>query len=79
MGFLLHLLRPNDLFLDIGANIGSYTILAASVCRARAIAFEPDSDTARVLWRNIATNHLNALADVRKAALGRLHGQIAFT
>jgi FkbM family methyltransferase len=79
MGFLLHLLRPNDLFLDVGANIGSYTILAASVCRARAIAFEPDPDTARVLRRNIAINHLSGLADVREAALGGVHGQIAFT
>jgi FkbM family methyltransferase len=79
MGFVLHLLRANDLFLDVGANIGSYTILAASVCRARVIAFEPDPDTARVLRRNIAINHLSALADVREAALGGIHGQIAFT
>src|SRR5712691_2896772 len=70
MGFLLHLLRPNDLFLDVGANIGSYTILAAGVCKARAIAFEPDPGAARMLRRNIAINHLNALADVREAALG---------
>ncbi len=31
MGFLLHLLRPEDLFADVGANIGSYTILASGV------------------------------------------------
>jgi hypothetical protein len=37
MGCLVHLLRPDDLFLDLGANIGSYTVLAAGVCRARAI------------------------------------------
>ena len=24
MGFLIHLLRPNDYFIDIGANQGSY-------------------------------------------------------
>jgi FkbM family methyltransferase len=79
MGFLLHLLRPNDLFLDVGANIGSYTVLAARVCNARVIAFEPDPDAARVLRRNIAINHLNGLADVQEAALGAAHGQIAFT
>jgi FkbM family methyltransferase len=79
MGFLLHLLRPNDLFLDVGANIGSYTILAGRVCKARAIAFEPDPDTARVLRRNIAINSLNALTDVRESALGGVHGQIVFT
>jgi FkbM family methyltransferase len=79
MGFLLHLLRPGDLFLDVGANIGSYTVLAAGVCKARAIAFEPDPDTARMLRRNIAINRLSALADVQEAALGGVHGQIAFT
>ena len=79
MGFLLHFLRPDDLFLDVGANIGSYTILAAGVCNARTIAFEPDPDTARVLRRNIAINHLSALVDVRESALGGVNGQIAFT
>ena len=79
MSFLLHLLRPNDLFLDVGANIGSYTILAARVCKARTIAFEPDPDAARVLRRNIAINHLNGLACVRETALGGAHGEIAFT
>ncbi len=28
MGFVLHFLRPDDLFLDIGANVGTYTVLA---------------------------------------------------
>src|SRR5712672_1629721 len=27
MGFLLHFLREDDLFVDVGANAGSYTIL----------------------------------------------------
>ena len=26
MGFLLHFLRSDDLFVDVGANVGSYTI-----------------------------------------------------
>jgi FkbM family methyltransferase len=79
MGFLLHLLRTDDLFLDIGANIGSYTILASRVCGARAIAFEPDPNTARLLRRNIAINHVSALAKVREAAVGDINGRIAFT
>src|ERR1700687_3946356 len=29
MAFLLHFLRSDDVFADVGANIGSYTILAA--------------------------------------------------
>ena len=31
----LHFLREGDLFLDIGANVGSYTVLASGVCRAK--------------------------------------------
>lgn len=28
MAYVLHVLKPEDLFVDIGANVGSYTILA---------------------------------------------------
>src|SRR5947209_1032427 len=29
MAFTLHLLRPGELFVDVGANVGVYTVLAA--------------------------------------------------
>ena len=29
MAFLIHLLRNEDVFFDVGANVGSYTILAS--------------------------------------------------
>ena len=35
MMFPLHFLQEDDLFLDIGANVGCYTILASGVCRAK--------------------------------------------
>ena len=47
----LHFLREGDLFLDIGANIGSYTVLASGVCRTTTWAFEPDPNTSRHLKR----------------------------
>ena len=31
MEFVLHFLRSDDIFLDIGANVGTYTVLAAGV------------------------------------------------
>ena len=31
MAFVLHALRAGDRFIDIGANIGSYTVLAADI------------------------------------------------
>ena len=30
MAFALHLLRPNDLFVDVGSNVGSYVVLASA-------------------------------------------------
>lgn len=79
MAFLLHLLRPGDLFVDVGANIGSYSILASRVCGARAIAFEPDPGTCRALRRNIAANDVEPFVDVQCAAVGSSDGQVRFT
>lgn len=56
MGFLLHFLRVDDLFVDIGANIGSYTILASSAVEARTVSFEPIPSTFAWLQKNVAVN-----------------------
>jgi hypothetical protein len=58
MGFLLHLLQADDLFLDIGANVGSYTVLASAVRGARTIAFEPDLTSCARLSRNVSANRI---------------------
>jgi FkbM family methyltransferase len=79
MALLLHLLGPGDSFVDAGANIGSYTILAAKICGARVDAFEPDPGTAAALRRNIAANDVEALVTVHEAALGEAPGSIRFT
>src|SRR6516165_4069058 len=54
MAFTLHFLRPEDLFLDVGANIGSYTLLASGVCKARTTLSNPIRR--RWLRRNIDLN-----------------------
>jgi predicted RNA methylase len=33
MSFLVHCLRPGDLFFDVGANVGAYTVLASAAAR----------------------------------------------
>jgi len=48
-------LRPGDLFIDVGANIGSYTIWAAEL-GAEVIALEPAKDTFALLSENVALN-----------------------
>lgn len=79
MAFVLHALRPDDVFIDVGANIGSYTILASGVCGARAIAVEPDPGTARHLSRNIAANNLGDLVTLQQTAIGDRGGTVTFT
>lgn len=79
MGFVVHVLREGDLFLDIGANVGSFTVLASGVARAKSLAFEPIADTARALRRNIAVNGLQELAGVHELALGQHDGEVAMT
>jgi hypothetical protein len=44
MRFLLDYLRPGEGFVDVGANIGTYSLLAASVPDVVAWAFEPSRD-----------------------------------
>ena len=60
MSFVLHTLKQGDLFIDIGANVGSYTVLAARVCGANVIAVEPDPETVKSLRRNIEVNGIGA-------------------
>lgn len=75
MAFALHLLREKDLFVDIGANIGSYTILA-SAAKANVIAFEP-GERYDDLLRNIAVNRLDITC--HKAAVGAKQGTVRYT
>jgi FkbM family methyltransferase len=79
MAFVLHLLRAGDLFADIGANVGSYTVLAAGVRGARVIAVEPDPSASAALARNIALNRLGDRVSVKSVAVGASVGALAFS
>ena len=79
MGFLLHVLRDKDLFVDIGANVGSYTILACSAVGARGVAFEPVPSTFKRLVENMILNHLDEKVKCVNKGVGARQGSIAFT
>lgn len=70
MQFLLDFLRPGSLFIDGGANMGSYTVLASSAVGCRTIAIEPLAD----LTPNIDANGIESRVDVRKVALSDVVG-----
>lgn len=57
---LKRLLQPGDTFIDCGANIGFYTLYAASLVgtSGRVLAFEPSAREMQRLHENIALNTL---------------------
>ncbi len=79
MAFLLHFLRSEDLFVDVGANVGSYTILACSAIGARGIAFEPVPSTYRRLVENMHLNHLDEKVKCINKGVGAQQGSVVFT
>lgn len=70
--WLKQTLGPSDVFWDVGANIGSVTIVAARQCR-RVVAFEPDPRSLESLMQNIRVNNL-ANVEVVNVALGSQSG-----
>ncbi len=75
MSFLLHYLRPGDLFVDVGANIGSYTVLASGAAGAKTICFEPMPSTFECLMDNININRLSPLVTSFNVAVGAKRGK----
>jgi FkbM family methyltransferase len=51
--------QPGEVFVDIGANVGMYTIWAAKTRGVRTFAFEPESQNYALLYRNIVMNGLS--------------------
>ena len=79
MAFLLHFLKEGDLFVDIGANVGAYTVLASRCKKAKTICFEPTPETFKNLSKNISINTINSLVDAKNMALGSVEGKALFT
>lgn len=79
MGFILHVLRPEDTFVDIGANVGSYTLLASAVVGAYTFAYEPVPDTFRKLTDNIRLNCIEHRVGALNIGLAQQEGVIEFT
>ncbi len=63
------LLKPGMVVVDIGANIGHYTLIAARLVgdSGRVYSFEPDPHNYELLCRNIELNGLRNVTAVNKA------------
>lgn len=79
MAFVLHALRENEHFLDVGANIGSYSVLAAAGPRARVTAIEPIPETYSKLLDNIYLNRLGSNITAHCLGLSAKKGVLRFS
>jgi FkbM family methyltransferase len=64
--------------LDVGANVGMYTLLLRSVTTLPIIAYEPQPFLHRILSWNIAYNRLPDV-EARNLACGAEEGEVAFS
>jgi FkbM family methyltransferase len=71
------LLRPGDVMIDAGANIGLFTVLAAARVgsRGRVIACEPSTATMQLLRDNVARNGFGWV-ELREVALAEQPGRL---
>jgi len=72
-------LTERKVFLDVGAHVGQFTLLASNLVgpRGRVVSFEPDPLTFRLLRKSIALNKLTNVVAVR-AALADVNAVLSF-
>lgn len=79
MSFLLHLLRSHDVFADVGANTGTYTVLATAHVGAYSIAFEPVAAALHWLQANLTANGVTDRVRLERKAVSSHTGTVHFT
>jgi len=66
---LKKILKPGMIFVDIGANIGYFSLVSAKLVgdQGQVYAFEPDPDNFNLLEKNIKVNNYKNIIAVNKA------------
>ena len=79
MLFVMHYLRPEDTFVDVGANIGVYSVLASGITGAKSLSFEPIPSTFANLKRNINYNKLQDRSELYNLGVGDKEETLIFS
>lgn len=79
MLFLLHYLRKDEIFIDAGANIGSYSILASAEIGAISYSFEPVEYTYNQFKQNINVNNISNKVNSFQMGLASKAGELIFS
>jgi len=79
MGFLLHFLNEDDVFVDVGANSGAYTVLASKVIGSKSISIEPIKKSYKRLIEHLKINKIEHLVSLHNCGIGKKAGKLLFT
>jgi FkbM family methyltransferase len=77
--FVLDHLKPASTFLDVGANIGYFSMVAAITGKSKVVAFEPQQPLAELLHRSVAYNQVASLVKVEQLALSNSPATMSIT
>lgn len=78
--FLRKVLKPGDVYVDVGANIGTLVLAAASITGpfGKVVAIEAHPSTFKILEENIKLNKLTNI-DAKNFAVGNKKGTVFFS
>jgi FkbM family methyltransferase len=79
MSFMLHYLRDQNIFVDVGANVGEYALLASGIANAHSFAYEPVPTTFDKLKKNVAVNGLQNKIEARNKGVSSKKSTLFFT
>lgn len=68
------LLKPGDLVVDVGANVGNHAVFFGLITGAEVVCYEPIDAAAQCLSANAAMNDLDEKISIRRAAVGARKG-----
>ena len=74
------MLNPGDVFYDIGANAGFFTLAAAKIVgpEGRVVSFDPLPENAQSITEQLELNDFSSRASVREEAVGEACGKSTF-
>lgn len=70
MFFLMHYLKKNETFIDVGSNLGTFSILASGETECRSIIIEPIPQNVSLIRKNINLNGFENKIQIHELALG---------
>ena len=65
----LECMKPGDVFWDIGANVGLYSIYAAKAAKCKVLAVEPEAQNYALCLENIVLNEMQEFVEAANFAI----------